>query len=138
MKIKSVLVASAIMAAGFSGNAIAGNGGPHIWPGNIDCNTEHERCVHGFMWEIDYKCEAPWVNDGTRVDIYGGRFQLRAEEDGGRGDCNLESNNLEGDDDVYKYEVACKLDDGTKKGGPKVELEIKATDDGSCHYYMPM
>ena len=149
MNIKSILVASAVMVIGFAGTAFAGMAAP--WPGYIGCSQdgeEYEMCHNGLKWEIDYKCEGYWVDDGTHVDINDyEEAQLRATGGAnGYADCRIDID-LESDDDVHKYEVKCEAPESTtedrgnsgktKEVHDKVELKIKATYDEYCHYMSP-
>ena len=114
MKQTLSFIFAAMMAIGFAGTASAG--GP---PGSIDCGDEIELCFNDFLWEISYKCESPWVDDGSFVSLGTSLVRLAAEEDGGRGDCRYDAD-IESDDDVEKYEASCEL-----PTGEKVELEVK-------------
>lgn len=54
MKMKSVLIASAMMAIGVSGVAFAGNGAPHP---TVECNDDpYETCIGEDLVEVELKC----------------------------------------------------------------------------------
>ena len=114
MKQTLSFIFAAMMAIGLVGTASAG--GP---PGSIDCGDEIELCHNDFLWEISYKCEFPWEDDGSFVSLGDSAFRLAADEFEGRGDCRFDAD-IESDDDVEKYEVKCEL-----PTGEKVELEVK-------------
>ncbi|MGR8981365.1 MAG: hypothetical protein ACU84H_14910 [Gammaproteobacteria bacterium] len=117
-----------MLGAGMSTAALAGV----ATPGNIDCNSEHEVCVNGFEWEVSLKCDDAWdPNSDAYVNIEGETAVLDGETDDLLGDCRA-TLNLEGDDDVYKYEHKCALNNGTNKGGDKIELEIKNKGPAVC------
>ena len=121
MKQTLSFIFAAMMAIGFAGTASAGS-----TPGSIDCGDEIELCFNGFLWEISYKCEDPWENTGSFVNLSSNAFRLRAEENGGGGDCEIHGD-IESGDDVKKYEVKCESPDGAK-----VELEVKNKGPEGC------
>ena len=90
---KMLLVISLMCLGTFGavGSAFAG-GGPTPWPGEIDCDFNESMCSGETLFEIDYKCDDLWEDDGTYVNVLGGNGYAHLQaEGGGNGwaDCDI-------------------------------------------------